>query len=155
VLIDENLLKSKVYTIRDVRVMLDADLAEIYGYSTKRFNEQVKANIERFDDDFRFQLTKEETELLSRSEKTTLKISRGHNIKYLPYAFTEQGIYMLMSVLKGPLAVAQSKAIIRLFKDMKDYIASENQQLLGCANCVQIATLTYRELIEEVLKLPV
>ena len=60
----------------------------------------------------------------------------------MPFAFTEQGIYMLMSVLKGPLAVAQSKAIVRLFKDMKDNIASENQQLLGCANCVQIATLT-------------
>lgn len=60
----------------------------------------------------------------------------------MPYAFTEQGIYMLMSVLKGPLAVAQSKTIVRLFKDMKDYIASENQQLLGCSNCVQIATLT-------------
>ena len=71
-LIDENLLKSRVYTIRGVKVLLDADLAEIYGYSTKRFNEQVKANIERFDDDFRFQLTKEEVSALNlRSEKPT------------------------------------------------------------------------------------
>ncbi len=139
-LIDENLLKSKVYTIRGVKVMLDADLAEIYGYSTKRFNEQVKANIERFDDDFRFQLTKEEVLSLNlRSEKTT---SSWGGLRYLPYAFTEQGVCMLMSVLKGPLAVAQSKTIVRLFKDMKDYIASENQQLLGCSNCVQIAALT-------------
>ena len=139
-LIDENLLKSKVYTIRGVKVMLDADLAEIYGYETKRFNEQVKANIERFDDDFRFQLTKEEYHEILRSEKPTLE--QGKYSKFRPYAFTEQGIYMLMSVLRGPLAVAQSKALVRLFKDMKDYIASENQQLLGCSNCVQIATLT-------------
>ncbi|MCQ2122847.1 MAG: ORF6N domain-containing protein [Fibrobacter sp.] len=100
-------MKNKVYTIRGVKVMLDADLAEIYGYSTKRFNEQVKANIERFDDDFRFQLTKEEVLSLNlRLEKTT---SSWGGLRYLPYAFTEQGIYMLMSVLKGPLAVAQSK----------------------------------------------
>ncbi len=139
-LVDESFLKNKVYTIRGVKVMLDADLAGIYGYSTKRFNEQVKANIERFDDDFRFQLTKEEVLSLNlRSEKST---SSWGGLRYLPYAFTEQGIYMLMSVLKGPLAVAQSKTIVRLFKDMKDYIASENQQLLGCSNCVQIAALT-------------
>ena len=66
-LINENFLKSRIYTIRGVKVMLDADLAEIYGYSTKRFNEQVKCNIERFDADFRFQLTKAEVENLSRS----------------------------------------------------------------------------------------
>ncbi len=60
----------------------------------------------------------------------------------MPFAFTEQGIYMLMTVLKGDLATRQSIAIVRLFKEMKDYIASENQQLLGCSNCVPIATLT-------------
>lgn len=144
-LIDENLLKSKVYTIRGVKVMLDADLAEIYGYSTKDFNRQVKNNIERFPEIFRFQLTKEETLLCSRCKNSTLNKSssgRGSNIKYLPYAFTEQGIYMLMTVLKGELAIKQSIAIMLLFKDMKDYIASENQQLLGCANCAQIAALT-------------
>lgn len=139
-LVDESFLKNKVYTIRGVKVMLDADLAEIYGYETKRFNEQVKANIERFDDDFRFQLTKEEYHEILRSEKPTLE--QGKYSKFLPFVFTEQGVYMLMSVLKGPLAVAQSKDIVRLFKDMKDYIASENHQLLGCSNCVQIAALT-------------
>lgn len=144
-LIDENLLKSNLHTIRGVKVMLDADLAEIYGYSTKDFNRQVKNNIERFPEIFRFQLTKEETLLCSRCKNSTLNKSssgRGSNIKYLPYAFTEQGIYMLMTVLKGDLAIQQSIAIIRLFKKMKDYIASENQQLLGCANCAQIAALT-------------
>ena len=68
-LIDENLLKSRIYTIRGVKVMLDADLAEIYGYDKKVFNQQVKNNIEKFDEDFRFQLTKSEMEELTRSKK--------------------------------------------------------------------------------------
>jgi hypothetical protein len=72
-LIDENLLKSRIYTIRGVKVMLDADLAEIYGYSTKRFNEQVKNNIVKFDEDFRFQLTSAEVENLSRCKICTLE----------------------------------------------------------------------------------
>lgn len=111
-IINESDLKSKIYVIRGVQVMLDMDLAEIYGYETKRFNEQVKNNIERFDDDFRFQLTDEELEEVSRSKISTLNNEakgRGQNFKYNPYAFTEQGIYMLMTVLRGDLAVAQSK----------------------------------------------
>ena len=101
-LIDESLLKLRIYTVRGVKVMLDADLAEIYGYTTKRFNEQVKNNIEKFDEDFRFQLTLKEAETCSRSKISSLNNSRrGTNIKYAPYAFTEQGIYMLMTVLKG------------------------------------------------------
>lgn len=74
-----------------------------------------------------FQLTKEEVELCSRSQNVTLNNNgnmRGKNIKYIPHAFTEQGIYMLMTVLKGELATKQSKALIRLFKGMKDYISS-------------------------------
>ena len=67
-LIDENMLKSRIYTIRGLKVMLDADLAEIYGYSTKAFNQQVKNNIEKFDEDFRFQLSNSEIEELSRSK---------------------------------------------------------------------------------------
>ena len=142
-LIDENLLKSRIYTIRGVKVMLDADLAEIYGYSTKRFNEQVKNNIEKFDEDFRFQLTSDEVIICSRSKKSALnKGGRGSNIKYNPYVFTEQGIYMLMTVLKGEQASAQSKALIRLFKQMKDYIVAENQQLLGNTGIAEIAVQT-------------
>jgi hypothetical protein len=102
-LIDENLLKSRIYTIRGVKVMLDADLAEIYGYSTKAFNQQVKNNIERFAEDFRFQLSDAEILLLSRSKFLTsiqVKGVKGGR-SYKPYAFTEQGIYMLMTVLKG------------------------------------------------------
>ena len=125
-LISESDLKSKIYVIRGVQVMLDIDLAEIYGYETKRFNEQVKNNIERFDDDFRFQLTDEEVKDL-RSKISTANISLMS--RSLPYAFTEQGIYMLMTVLRGDLAVAQSKMLIRMFKAMKSYI-QENSSLL-------------------------
>jgi len=118
---DEDYLKSKIYIIRGVQVMIDADLAEIYGYSTKRFNEQVKNNIERFDEDMRFQLTSNEYDVLRSKISTSKPETRGGR-QYLPYVFTEQGIYMLMTVLKGELAVDQSKKLIRLFKQMKDFI---------------------------------
>lgn len=114
-----------IYDIRGQKVMLDSDLAKIYGYETKVFNQQVKRNIEKFDEDFMFQLTKEESECCLRSQNVTLNESgnmRGQHLKYLPYAFTEQGVYMLMTVLKGELATKQSKALIRLFKSMKEYI---------------------------------
>ena len=142
-LIDENVLKSRIYTIRGVKVMLDADLAEIYGYSTSRFNQQVKNNIERFANDFRFQLTKDEAQDLPKDRLISkiLTSNRGGTRK-MPYAFTEQGIYMLMTVLKGDLATRQSMALIRLFKQMKDYIVAENQQLLGNAGIAEIAVQT-------------
>ena len=120
-------LKTKIYVVRGQQVMLDMDLAEIYGYTTKTFNQQVKNNIVRFPEDFRFQLTKGEADELSRSKNLTSMQTAG--IKggrvYLPYAFTEQGIYMLMSVLKGDLATRQSIALVRLFKAMKDYIQND------------------------------
>lgn len=143
-LIDEDLLKSRIYTIRGVKVMLDADLAEIYGYSTKSFNQQVKNNIERFAEDFRFQLKEAEIISLSRSKILTSMQTKGvkGGRSYKPFVFTEQGIYMLMTVLKGDLAVQQSMALIRLFKQMKDYIATENKQLLGNDGIAQIALQT-------------
>jgi len=128
---NQETLKNKIYTIRGIQVMLDFDLARIYGYSTKRFNEQVQRNIDKFDEDFRFQLTEEELEYISlRSQNATLNVSgnkRGMHYKYLPYAFSEQGIYMLMTVLKGELAIRQSKALIRMFKTMKDHLINTNQ----------------------------
>ena len=142
-LIDENLLKKRIHTIRGVKVMLDADLAEIYGYTTKAFNQQVKNNIEKFAEDFRFQLNSKEVDECSRSKILTLNGGhRGSNVKYAPYAFTEQGIYMLMTVLKGELATRQSMALIRLFKQMKDFIVAENKQLLRNADIAEIAIQT-------------
>ena len=98
-LIEQVDLKDKIHTVRGVQVMLDFELAEIYGYETKNFNRQVKNNIERFEgEDFRFQLTKEEFENLRCKNFT----SSWGGTRYLPIAFTEQGIYMLLTVLKGP-----------------------------------------------------
>ena len=89
-------MKNRIYFIRGVQVMVDSDLAEIYGYELKRFNAQVKNNIERFDTDFRFQLTKDEVDNL-RSKFSTANISSMS--RSLPYAFTEQGVYMLATCL--------------------------------------------------------
>lgn len=101
-------IRNRVYIIRGQQVMLDYDLADIYGYEVKRLNEQVKRNVARFPDDFMFQLTKEEIpDEFSKSQFATLNESgdkRGTNIKKMPYAFTEQGIYMLATVLRGELA---------------------------------------------------
>ena len=117
-LIDEQTLQDKIYVIRGQQVMLDYDLAAIYGYTTSRFNEQVSRNIDRFDSDFMFALTREEFQHLMSQNA----ISSWGGRRKLPNAFTEQGIYMLMTVLKGDLAIQQSKALIRLFKSMKDYL---------------------------------
>lgn len=165
-------LKKLIYEVRGVKVMLDADLATIYGYTTKAFNQQVKNNIQKFDEDFRFQLAKEEykTILMSRnltskidkhnslsdnsdesiilrSKKLTLELQQGKYSKYLPYAFTEQGIYMLMTVLKGDLATKQSKALIRTFKEMKDFIV-DNQTLIGNRELLHIAVQTSQNTAE-------
>ena len=138
VVVDDKTIKEKIYVIRGQRVMLDTDLAEIYGYSTRTFNQQVRNNIEKFDDDFMFILDKSELENL-RSNFLTANISPKS--RALPYVFTEQGIYMLMTVLKGELAIKQSKALIRTFKQMKDFIV-ENQDFIGSKELVQIAIQT-------------
>lgn len=132
--IDKEFLMSKIYFTRGQKVMLDFDLAEIYGYETKRFNQQVSRNIEKFDEDFMFKLNEAEFENL-RSQNVT---SSWGGTRYLPYAFTEQGIYMLMTVLKGDLATKQSKALIRMFKKMKDFIL-ENQGLIGQREFIQLS----------------
>lgn len=128
--LNEENIKDKMHTIRNKKVMLDSDLAEIYGYTTKTFNQQVQRNIEKFDEDFMFRLTDIEIQELSRSQNVTSMQTKG--IKggrvYNPYAFTEQGIYMLMTVLKGDLAVQQSKKLIRIFKKMKDFILENNNR---------------------------
>ncbi len=141
ILIHEETIQSKIYIVRGQKVMLDVDLAEIYGYETKNFNRQVKNNQLKFEgDDFMFQLTDEEIEKLSRCKNFTLNrgSGRGKNVKYNPYVFTEQGVYMLMTVLRGDLATKQSRALIRTFKQMKDYII-ENQDLIGEREYLQLS----------------
>ena len=153
-ILGETQLKDKIYFIRGVQIMLDSDLAEIYGYTTKAFNQQVKNNIEKFDEeDLMFQLTKEEVKELSRSKFSTLnndflrskfltsKIETRGGRQYSPYAFTEQGVYMLMTVLKGELATKQSKALVRLFKKMKDYVI-ENQEILNHRDFLRLSLQT-------------
>jgi len=123
-------LTTLVHCIRHEKVILDSDLAELYGVSTKRLNEAVKRNIERFPADFMFQLTESEEENLRsqiatsktadhslRSQIATLK--RGQHRKYLPYAFTEQGVAMLSSVLRSPRAVEVNIAIMRTFVQLR------------------------------------
>lgn len=125
-------IKEKIYYIRGQQVMLDIDIAEIYGYEVKRLNEQVKRNIERFPKDFMFQLESKEIPIALKSQIATLNESgnkRGLHIKKMPFAFTEQGIYMLATVLRGDLAKQQSIFIMRTFRKMRHYFI-QNQQLV-------------------------
>ena len=107
--------------------MLDMDLAAIYGVPTKRLNEQVKRNPDRFPEDFAFRLTRAEAWAVHplRSQFATLK-KRGQNIKYLPMAFTEHGALMLASVLNSPSAVAASVQVVRAFVRLRDLIAARD-----------------------------
>ena len=116
---------NRVYVIRGQQVMLDCDLAEIYGYEVKALNQQVKRNIARFPEDFMFQLSDEEAGNL----KSQFVTSSWGGRRKLPYAFTEQGIYMLATVLRGELAEQQSIFIMRAFREMRHYI-KQNQQFV-------------------------
>lgn len=147
IIITEEFLQRKIYNVRGQKVMLDFELAEIYGYTTTKFNQQVKNNIEKFDEDFMFELTKEEFENLISKKLTS---SWGGRRK-LPKVFTEQGVYMLMTVLRGELAVKQSKALVRTFKRMKDYIFN-NRELIGQREYIQLSMQT-AENIRDISKL--
>ena len=141
-----------IRTIRGQQVLLDSDLAILYGVETKRLNQQVKRNIERFPEDFMFQLTQEEvtcsrSQIATLNERTNLRSQivtlntenhslksqnatlnkRGQNVKYLPYAFTENGIAMLSSVLRSPIAIQVNIRIMRAFTSMRQFIASNAQ----------------------------
>ena len=154
VIVSEEMLQDKIYIVRGQKVMLDFELAEIYGYETKNFNRQVKNNSAKFEgDDYMFQLTEEELKEVSRCKNFTLNrgAGRGSNVKYNPYAFTEQGIYMLMTVLRGELAIKQSRALVRTFKKMKDYII-DNRELIGQREYIKLSIQT-AENSRDILKL--
>lgn len=132
--VTETLIESKIYLIRGQKVMLDFDLADMYSVETKRLKEPVRRNIERFPEDFMFELTKDEVEKLlkevipSRSQIATLK--RGQNIKYLPFAFTEHGVLMLSSVLRSEEAVQVNIQIMRVYSKMKELLITHKDILM-------------------------
>ncbi len=134
--VTEIVISQKVYTIRGEKVMLDIDLAEIYGYTVKAMNQQVKRNKERFPEDFMFQLSEQEHNILRSQFVTANPMSRSR-----PYAFTEQGVYMLATVLKGELASSQSIAIMRAFRAMRTYI-QQNPMLITQA---ELKAITARQ----------
>lgn len=143
---------SLIYTIRGKQVMLDQDLATLYGYEVRALNQQVKRNIGRFPDDFMFQLTKDEVE----SVKSQIVISPESNFYFgqeggrrkPPYVFTEQGIYMLATVLKGEIAEQQSIFIMRAFREMRRFIAN-NALLFEKVRHIELKQLEYERNTDE------
>ena len=120
-------IASGIYLIRGKKVMLDTDLAELYGVQTRVLNQSVARNIDRFPEDFMFQLSQEEWDSL-RSQIVTLKNGkRGTHRKYMPYVFTEHGILMLSSVLRSERAVQINIAIMRAFVRMREMLASHEE----------------------------
>ncbi len=117
------IIQSKIHTIRDVKVMLDYDLAALYEVQTKNLNLAVKRNLNRFPEDFMFQLTKEEYQSLRLQIETLEEIEKGKgkHSKYLSYAFTEQGVAMLSSVLNSQKAIEVNISIMRTFVKIRQY----------------------------------
>ena len=124
--VDKEKVKSQIYEIRGYRVMLDSDIAVYFGVETKALNRAMKRNIKRFPQNFCFQLTKEEC---SRFQIGTLNTGRGSNIKYQPYAYTEQGVAMLTSTLHTDRAIAASIGIMEAFVEMSHYLRQSRQLL--------------------------
>lgn len=135
-LLNTEAIKTKICFIRGQQVMLDSDLAKIYGVETKSFNQAVKRNSERFPKTFCFQLTDAEFNYL-RSQFVTLKnMRRGQHRKYLPYAFTEQGVSMLSAVLHSKIAIQVSIKIIDAFVEMRRFI-NNNAQIFSRLDLVE------------------
>lgn len=119
------IIQNKIVELRGMRVMLDYDLAEMYGVETKRLKESVRRNIDRFPSDFMFELTRDEYNSL-RSQFATLENGRGNYSKYLPFAFTEQGVAMLSSVLNSKLAIQININIMRAFVAIRNYLIQQS-----------------------------
>lgn len=155
-------IQNRIYAIRNVQVMLDSDLANLYGVEIKVLNQAVKRNIERFPQEFSFQLTVEENNSLRsqvatleteslRSQIVTLKIRRGEHRKYFPYVFTEQGVAMLSGVLKSNTAVQISIQIINAFVSMRKFI-SANAQIFHRLEGVERKQIAYKVETDEKFK---
>ena len=130
-ILPDEVIVNKIFVIRGMKVMIDEDLAELYDVEIRRLNEQVKRNIERFPEDFMFQLAEKEIDTINslRSQNATLKSGRGKHRKYLPYVFTEHGVLMLSSVLNSYRAIKTNIQIIRIFNKMRELL-STNKEIL-------------------------
>lgn len=165
--INEENIKNKIFTIRGFQVMLDRDLAELYEVETKVFNQAVKRNENRFPADFRFQLSEIEYQNLRsqsvtsneqnslRSQSVTIESNRGKHTKYLPYAFTEQGVSMLSAVLKSDIAVDISVRIIRSFANMRKLISNNalvSQRLESLEHKQSLSDAKFNQLFDAIEK---
>ena len=149
--IDNKDIKNLIHTIRGKQVMLDSDVARLYQYETKNINKAMKRNIERFPEDFCFQLTKKEIDEMWFQFGTTSKNDnlKYRSEKYLPYAYTEQGISMLAGVLKNDIAIQVSISIIRAFIEMRKFIAN-NSNMLNRLTTVEYKLLEHDKKFDEV-----
>lgn len=139
----------RIQLIRGQRVVLDTDLAAFYGETTKRFNQQVSRNRERFPDDFMFQLTVDEAAAL-RLQSATLKSGRGQHRKYLPYVFTEHGAIMAATLLNSPRATALSVYVVRAFVALRG-ILSSNRELAGKVHSLERKVSVHERNIAELV----
>ncbi len=159
-------IENRIYTLRGIQVMLDSDLAELYQVETRAINQAVKRNIDRFPEDFRFQMTLEEVGNLSppvltlddrpssRSQNVILKkenLSRGKNIKYLPYVFTEQGVAMLSTVLRSEIAIQVSIQIMQAFVSMRKFLL-QNASVFQRLDQLELKQVQTDDKIERIFK---
>jgi len=147
-IVDNQTIQNKIFTIRNTQVMIDRDLAELYGVETRSFNQAVKRNINRFPIDFRFQLSETEYENL-RSQFVTSSFQHGGR-RYLPYAFTEQGVSMLSAILKSDIAVDISIKIVREFINMRKFI-SQNNSLFNKMNILEEKQKSTDQKVDDIL----
>lgn len=148
---ESELIQNKIYIIRGKRVMLDFDLAQMYEVETKRLKERVRHNIERFPSDFMFELTKQEWEIL----RTKFSSSSWGGHRYLPFAFTEQGVAMLSSVLKSKLAIEINISIMRAFVHTRELITGYTELKQQLDNFMMDTNIQFNEVYQALSELSV
>lgn len=131
VLVLEQKILNRIYVVRNEKVMLDRDLAELYGVETKRLKETVKRNIERFPKDFMFEMTA--TEFTKWKENTALSVADKQGLRYAPFCFTEQGVTMLSCILNSKTAIEVNLRVIRVFVKMREYALTHKEILMQLA----------------------
>jgi hypothetical protein len=152
-----SVIEKKIFIIRGQRVMLDRDLAELYGIPLKRLNEQVKRNRDRFPDDFMVQLSMGEAKstLILRSQIATLRLEHGRHTKYAPHVFTEYGALMLANIIKSPRAIQTSIYIVRAFVELRRAALEGKNQPTALEQRLEthdVAIKTILEMLSELIK---